>query len=773
MLHATPQTIVKRATDIILSIAGLLVTLPFFPLVTMLIKLDSKGPIFYPVERVGKHMKNFKMYKFRTMLDQAANFGASVSPEHDPRVTTFGRFLRRTKLNEFPQLINILKGEMTFVGPRPESPDLAALYPNEAQLIFSVTPGLVGPNQIINRNEEELYPPGVDPKRYYIDHILPAKLQVDLEYIRDAHLFKDIYFIFRGVKETVLGVLNKKQMGYNKSQTYLLVGDAILVLVSYLSAFLVVNGPIPNILSDISFYWFIGALLVLRLGFFAYFGMYHTVIRFISYHDVLAAVKGVLASGIVAAFGINTLDWNLYLPILTAVDCVILIVLIAILRFSLRFYWEKKNKSVSKSDRHRMLIYGAGNQARNAYRALSNGLSSFFEVYGFVDDNPANFGKRINGRKVLGNRHHLGALAELYKINEIILALDTDQPGKVSNAVKACQKAGLNYRMFSPTNGHGGNGPALPFRKVTLSDLLSLPQITMDVDAVRKTFHNRTLLVYGTSGALGAELCRQLLRCGAAKLIIIEKYEDYLSHLVAELYAHFPETSIIPVFVDRHDASTIEQVFREHRPYTVVYAAARRYAPIFQYDWCPNSAEAGCEKELARLSKAYEAKLFLMLSSLQACENNGNPTLQNLRNEEWALQQLLEKGDCRLVITRMCDILENPGNIISIMEEQIKANETVLLPSPDAQICIISKESAAQFILQHATNAGRNGEGECGLFECNGGQSYSVLEIAKQIANFYGLKLGRDLAVKFLDGGYKQTPDADNSETRATCQTAP
>jgi FlaA1/EpsC-like NDP-sugar epimerase/lipopolysaccharide/colanic/teichoic acid biosynthesis glycosyltransferase len=738
--------------DIILSVIGLVLTIPVFPIVVLLIKLDSKGPIFYPVERIGKDMKIFKMYKFRTMLDQAANFGASVSPKHDPRVTTFGRFLRRTKLNEFPQLINILKGEMTFVGPRPESPDLAVKYPDEARLIFSVKPGLVGPNQIINRNEEELYPPGVDPKRYYIDHILSAKLPVDLEYIRAPHLFKDIYYIFLGVKETVRGVLNKKQMGYNKSQAYLLIGDAILVLVSYLSALLIVNVPISNILSDFSFYWFVGTLLVIRLGCFAYFGMYHTVIRFISYHDVLAAVKGVLASGIVMAFGVNTLDLKLYPPMLTAVDSVMLIFLLSILRFSLRFIWETKNKSANKNDRHRVLVYGAGNQASKAYRVLSNGLNSFFEVFGFVDDNPANLGKRLNGRKVLGNRHHLGTLAELYKINEIILALDTDKPGMVSDAVKACQKAGLSYRMFCSLNGYGDNGNALPFRKVALSDLLSLPQITMDVKAVKEVFHSRTILVYGTGGALGVELCRQLLRCGAAKLIIIERYEAYLSHLVADLYMHFSKTSIIPVLVNSHDASAIEQIFKEHRPYAVVYAVARKFAPIFQYNWCPNLADSGCARELARLSKTYGTKLFLMLSSLQACEKNGNPIAQNLRNEESALQRFFEKGDCRLVITRVCDILENPGNIISIMEEQIKRNETVVLPSPQARVCIISKESAAQFILQHAVNAGKSGGNACGLFECNGGQTYSIFEVAKEIANLYGLKLGSDVAVKYLDG---------------------
>jgi len=111
----------KRAIDILLSGFGMIIAIPFLPFVALLIKLDSKGPMFYSTDRVGKGMKIFRMHKFRTMMDTSIEVGESVSPQYDPRVTPFGRFLRRTKMNELPQLFNILKGDMTFVGPRPEA----------------------------------------------------------------------------------------------------------------------------------------------------------------------------------------------------------------------------------------------------------------------------------------------------------------------------------------------------------------------------------------------------------------------------------------------------------------------------------------------------------------------------------------------------------------------------------------------------------------------------------------------------------------------------
>jgi lipopolysaccharide/colanic/teichoic acid biosynthesis glycosyltransferase len=198
----------KQLLDTGLAFMGIILVLPFIPLIALLIKLDSKGPVFYLCDRIGKDNALFKMYKFRTMIHTPVQTGPSVCPAGDPRVTSLGRLLRRTKLNELPQLINILKGDMSFVGPRPEVPELAALYPQHARRIFAVKPGLVGPNQILGRNEEEWYPPGVDPCQYYIDVILPKKLPLDLEYVQRSSLVTDLTYIVLGIKETLWKALS-------------------------------------------------------------------------------------------------------------------------------------------------------------------------------------------------------------------------------------------------------------------------------------------------------------------------------------------------------------------------------------------------------------------------------------------------------------------------------------------------------------------------------------------------------------------------------------
>lgn len=185
-----------RIIDILLSVFGLIILLPFLPVIAFFIKVDSKGPVFYACKRVGQGGRIFNMYKFRTMYETPVQLGPSLSPQGDPRVTPVGRILRRLKLNEFPQFFNVLKGDMTLVGPRPEAPDLAAAYPEDSKVLFTVKPGLAGPNQILGRNEEEFYPPGVDPVQFYIEHILPKKIPIDMQYIADKSLMKNFKYIF-------------------------------------------------------------------------------------------------------------------------------------------------------------------------------------------------------------------------------------------------------------------------------------------------------------------------------------------------------------------------------------------------------------------------------------------------------------------------------------------------------------------------------------------------------------------------------------------------
>jgi lipopolysaccharide/colanic/teichoic acid biosynthesis glycosyltransferase len=186
----------KRVLDLVISILGLVVLCPLLLLLAIWIKLDSRGPVLYRGKRIGRDGRPFHMYKFRTMVQGAESQGPAVTYRDDPRITKTGRFLRRTKLDELPQLLNVLKGEMSMVGPRPEDPQYVALYTPEQRHVLSVKPGITGPTQLEYRDEASMLQ-GDSVDEEYVTRIMPAKLKLDLEYVRTRSVPGDLRILWR------------------------------------------------------------------------------------------------------------------------------------------------------------------------------------------------------------------------------------------------------------------------------------------------------------------------------------------------------------------------------------------------------------------------------------------------------------------------------------------------------------------------------------------------------------------------------------------------
>ena len=186
----------KRLFDIISSSIGLLCLAPVFVVMAVWIKLDSRGPVFYRQTRVGRHGRDFTMFKFRSMRVGSDNGLQITVGERDPRITRSGYFIRRYKIDELPQLINVFLGDMSIVGPRPEVRKYVDLYSEEQRNVFQVRPGITDPASIKYRNENELLSLVDAPESYYIDVIMPDKLTVNLEYVRHQTFMGDIKIIF-------------------------------------------------------------------------------------------------------------------------------------------------------------------------------------------------------------------------------------------------------------------------------------------------------------------------------------------------------------------------------------------------------------------------------------------------------------------------------------------------------------------------------------------------------------------------------------------------
>jgi len=187
----------KRSLDLVVASLALIALSPVFVIVALLIKLDSRGPIFFRQVRVGQRLNNFVIFKFRTMVHGAAHNDLQLTVNGDSRITRFGRVLRWTKFDELPQLINVLRGEMSLVGPRPEVPRYVSLFQSEYQQILRVQPGITDLASLKYRDESAILQLAADPEREYVTRVLPDKIVLAKEYIRQSSFCFDVWLMFK------------------------------------------------------------------------------------------------------------------------------------------------------------------------------------------------------------------------------------------------------------------------------------------------------------------------------------------------------------------------------------------------------------------------------------------------------------------------------------------------------------------------------------------------------------------------------------------------
>lgn len=193
----------KRIFDVIMSFIGLIFISPVLLGAAYLIKKEDKGPVFYRGVRVGKNGKSFRIFKFRSMVVNAENLGGSSTADDDPRILKVGKLLRKYKLDELPQLINVLIGEMSFVGPRPEVKHYVDMYSEEEKQILTVRPGITDWASLWNSDEGSILAGSPDPEKTYLEEIRPEKIRLQLKYIREQSFFIDIKIIFQTIFKVI------------------------------------------------------------------------------------------------------------------------------------------------------------------------------------------------------------------------------------------------------------------------------------------------------------------------------------------------------------------------------------------------------------------------------------------------------------------------------------------------------------------------------------------------------------------------------------------
>lgn len=199
------QCAAKRVLDFIVSAATLAVLWPLLAVIAFAVKIDSPGPVFYRQERVGRNGKPFRIFKFRSMVSDADKKGLAITVGRDSRITRVGAVLRKTKLDELAQLLNVLTGQMSFVGPRPEVPRYTALYTPYQRQVLLVRPGITDYASIAYRNENDMLSGAADPEKMYIEEIMPAKIELNMKYLHEISPLTDLKLILRTIGAVIRG----------------------------------------------------------------------------------------------------------------------------------------------------------------------------------------------------------------------------------------------------------------------------------------------------------------------------------------------------------------------------------------------------------------------------------------------------------------------------------------------------------------------------------------------------------------------------------------
>ena len=737
------NTIIKRLLDILLSLFGLLVVAPLLPVVALLIKLDTKGPVFFACDRVGKDRKHFRMYKFRTMVETPKKVGQSVSPQGDVRVTRIGRLLRRTKINELPQLFNILNGEMSFVGPRPEAVDLAELYPPESNIVFSIKPGLVGPSQAKFRNEEELYPEGANPKKFYIAHILPEKLKIDMEYVGNPTLGKYFYYILLAVKETLLGVLNRRHFFENRAQFWLFGIDMVFVVASYYYAIeLRFGGTIPPELTEI-FLEVLPIIVVFRLACFIGFGLYGVLIRYLNLFNYIQVMKAVAVSSLLTAVTVYFVGLQAFPRSILVIDWFILSFMMIFVRFPgklLRMAFSGK----ADTSKPGVLIYGA---CPNGVRA-SQYIGEHATLLGFLDDDPAVKNKKLREYPVLGNKYDIEPLSKIYPVDEVVIAAPDIDKTTLDSIFRLCHQADLECTIYKDVDEDlNGNEK----EDYLAHDRLRLTAGVVDEpfrrDRVNGYFENKRLMLVGTSPRMAGELGDLLKTVGLKRLHVAETHEHFLEPALQWTAKGGAAGTPPTVSIEDDPMRALADLDQKGLlPDALFYMGTRKYP--YRLSVKPLEVVAdNIVKPLELLSRfGWGAdRMFLYGSSVTAITTDHFIQKTLMLAETYLGHYAGHKGP-RIGILRLPSLLDNDGAVVEQIRQQVRDGKAITLNHPDEARYFSTAGETAKFVL-HAASLMNGGHARCRVFQYRTTSKTRVSDLADQIFKAYKRNGGAHPAV--------------------------
>lgn len=455
---------IKRALDIVVAATGLVVLAPLFVLIAVAIKIDTPGPVFFRQVRVGRRGQHFRIFKFRTMTAGPTGEGPQVTATDDARITRVGRVLRRTKADELAQLLDVLRGTMSLVGPRPEVPRYVDHYPTAwRERLLSVRPGITDFASVRYRDEGELLARANDPEREYIDVILPAKLQYALHYVDNPSLGNDLKVLGLTLRTVFvpsvplagrLRVMNDSRLWtwldqamsklHPRRRAYALVADAFVILACWHVTYLFRLGferwqPGRPWYDD---YLSFGVVAVYLL-FLLLTGVPRGLWRFFGFDDFKRIAAACVMAGLVCAVGVLMARLSAVARAVLLLHPLFSIVALCLVRMTYRMVWEHARARTTGGDGEpkRAIVLGAGEAARRLIATIHR--RDGWTVLALLDDDPAKNGLRIGGVTVQGSIAELVLPHVLAGATHVIVAMPGVEAARREQILELARQTGL------------------------------------------------------------------------------------------------------------------------------------------------------------------------------------------------------------------------------------------------------------------------------------------------------------------------------------------
>lgn len=735
---------VRRSVDLIGSIVMLVLLCPVFLLVAIAIKLDSSGPVFYSQVRVGRKGRMFKVHKFRSMVIDAEQIGPPVTGSADPRVTRVGGLLRRLKIDELPQFMNVLTGDMSLVGPRPEIPSIVEQYTLEQRTILEVKPGITGPTQLAWIDESDKFPSGVDAIEHYTRQFMQEKLKTDLEYVRTRSVIGDLWYVILtpvAIGQRVLATLILPATIHVFARLTL---DTLAIATANIGAFMLrFDGALPEKEVRHLLYGLPIVCAAYLLSFLGV-GVHRGIWKFAGVADLRQIMKAsVLGIGLHGLLLI-LLGWYGYPRSVLVLTAPLVVLCAGGTRLFARLRAERREiVSPSINGRHKVIIIGAGKTGEMIAREILGDPSVDYSLVGFVDDDPQKQGATIHNRPVLGTLDSLPELAKVYAIDEAVIAIATANGHVMRRISDICAPAALPFKTLpSFPQLVRGDGKLRYLRKVNVNDLLAREPVSVNREAIGAFLRGKRVMVTGAGGSIGSELCRQLISYGVQSLIMVERTENALYDISVEIKEHCANVAVTAALADIKHIPRMSEIFEQTKPQIIFHAAAYKHVPILE----GHPAEAVMNnivgtKRLIDLAKRSCIETFVFISTDKAV-NPGNLMGATKKICEMYITALSRAADrdpseshmTQFRVVRFGNVLGSAGSVVPLFQRQVENGGSISITDPDATRFFMTIPEAVGLVLE-STTLEKAGD----VFVLNMGVPIKITELAHNLVASLGL----------------------------------